>query len=80
MLWECVVRIYDQVRGRPLYLVDRAVNLAGERCTRSGMTLAEKDQCYEQLLRDAEELVEMARPEARDAGVNESELERVVEG
>ncbi|HEY2826236.1 MAG TPA: hypothetical protein VGJ04_01440, partial [Pirellulales bacterium] len=28
MLGEYVVRIYDQVRGRPLYLVDRTVNFA----------------------------------------------------
>lgn len=28
MLGEYVVRIYDQVRGRPLYLVDRTVNVA----------------------------------------------------
>src|SRR6202007_1732163 len=27
MLGEYVVRIYDQVRGRPLYLIDRTVNL-----------------------------------------------------
>ncbi len=28
ILGEYVVRIYDQVRGRPLYLVDRCVNFA----------------------------------------------------
>jgi dolichol-phosphate mannosyltransferase len=66
MLGEYVVRIYDQVRGRPLYLVERAVNSPGERCTRSGLTRAEKDECYEQLLRDAEELVAMAEPGVRE--------------
>jgi hypothetical protein len=30
MLGEYVVRIYDQVRGRPLYVVDRTVNVAAE--------------------------------------------------
>jgi hypothetical protein len=30
MLGEYVVRIYDQVRGRPLYLVDRTVNFTSE--------------------------------------------------
>ncbi len=30
MLGEYVVRIYDQVRARPLYLVDRTVNIAAE--------------------------------------------------
>ena len=29
MLGEYVLRIYDQVRGRPLYVVDRMVNVAG---------------------------------------------------
>ena len=28
MLGEYVIRIYDQVRGRPLYLIDRTVNLS----------------------------------------------------
>jgi len=30
MLGEYVVRIYDQVRGRPLYLVDRTMNFAAD--------------------------------------------------
>ena len=30
ILGEYVIRIYDQVRARPLYLVDRTVNIAGE--------------------------------------------------
>jgi dolichol-phosphate mannosyltransferase len=50
MLGEYVVRIYDQVRGRPLYVVDRAVNVAGER-----------DAAYEQLLQESTELVEMVK-------------------
>jgi dolichol-phosphate mannosyltransferase len=33
MLGEYVVRIYDQVRGRPLYLVDRTVNCVAEQTT-----------------------------------------------
>jgi dolichol-phosphate mannosyltransferase len=33
MLGEYVVRIYDQVRGRPLYLVDRTVNFRKESTT-----------------------------------------------
>jgi dolichol-phosphate mannosyltransferase len=59
MLGEYVVRIYDQVRGRPLYLVDRAVNMNAS-LTTCDLTTAEKDLAYEQLLRDAEELVEIA--------------------
>jgi polyisoprenyl-phosphate glycosyltransferase len=31
ILGEYVVRIYDQVRGRPLYLIEREVNLPGSR-------------------------------------------------
>ncbi len=62
MLGEYVVRIYDQVRGRPLYLVDRAVNLSHARQAHNPLSLAEKDQAYAQLLRDAEELAEMIKP------------------
>ncbi len=81
MLGEYVVRIYDQVRGRPLYLVDRAVNLRGERCERRGLTLAERDECYEQLLRDAEELVEMTEPAVHaDGQPATEEPERGAEG
>lgn len=50
ILGEYVVRIYDQVRGRPLYLVDRSANLP-----------AERDAAYEQLLRASTELVEMVQ-------------------
>ena len=32
ILGEYVVRIYDQVRGRPLYLVDRTVNMEPDSC------------------------------------------------
>ncbi len=59
MLGEYVARIYDQVRGRPMYLVDRAVNLTTERETSGSLTCAEKDLAYEQLLREAKELVQM---------------------
>ncbi|MEZ6071541.1 MAG: glycosyltransferase family 2 protein [Pirellulales bacterium] len=36
ILGEYVIRIYDQVRGRPVYIVDRTVNLAGSE--RAGAT------------------------------------------
>jgi polyisoprenyl-phosphate glycosyltransferase len=49
MLGEYVVRIYDQVRGRPLYLVERSVNVP------------QSDAAYEQLLRESTELVEMVK-------------------
>ena len=56
---EYVARIYDQVRARPLYLVDRAVNVATDRGSLGGLSTAEKDLAYEQLLRDAEELIDL---------------------
>ena len=80
MLGEYVVRIYDQVRGRPLYLVDRAVNLPGEQRRRNELTLAEKDECYEQLLRDAEELVEMAEPAVSEEAMREDGGDRTHRG
>ncbi len=42
MLGEYVVRIYDQVRGRPLYLIDRTVNIAGQHHSTS-------DRCEQQV-------------------------------
>jgi glycosyltransferase involved in cell wall biosynthesis len=59
MLGEYVVRIYDQVRGRPMYLVDREVNIAARREPATQLSAAEKDEVYERLLRDTEELVDM---------------------
>lgn len=59
MLGEYVARIYDQVRGRPLYLVDRAVNFAAA-ANPLELSPAEKDQAYEQILRESEELVAIA--------------------
>lgn len=41
MLGEYVVRIYDQVRARPLYLVDRTTNFATDDNVVSGETSAE---------------------------------------
>jgi dolichol-phosphate mannosyltransferase len=53
MLGEYVVRIYDQVRGRPVYLVDRTVNVS------------QSDADYEQILRQSTELVELAQDQPR---------------
>src|SRR5688572_30012782 len=51
ILGEYVVRIYDQVRGRPLYLVDRRVNF-------SSTTVPQGDEVYDKLLGQLAELVE----------------------
>jgi polyisoprenyl-phosphate glycosyltransferase len=66
MLGEYVLRIYDQVRGRPLYVVDRTVNVANPDA--SGQTaLARLDidpptatDEFEQLLTQTAELLDMS--------------------
>jgi glycosyltransferase involved in cell wall biosynthesis len=57
ILGEYVIRIYDQVRERPLYLVDRTVNLKAE--TREEST--EGDRPYVDLLLEAMNMLEEAR-------------------
>jgi polyisoprenyl-phosphate glycosyltransferase len=61
ILGEYLVRIYDQVRGRPLYLVDRTVNMQ-ERAAESG---DEVDAMHLDLMREAEALLEAAGQAAR---------------
>lgn len=56
MLGEYVVRIYDQVRQRPLYLVDRSVNLATSESVATPDTACPADA----LLSDTQELVRLA--------------------
>ena len=57
ILGEYVVRIYDQVRGRPLYLVDRTVNIAGEG---EQANMSADDRPYVELLEEAESLLQAA--------------------
>ena len=61
ILGEYVMRIYDQVRGRPLYLVDRRVNVQSEYHT------ADEDDDYNglfaDLLDEATGLMEMGAPQ-----------------
>ena len=54
ILGEYIIRIYDQVRGRPLYLIDRTVNseLPAEEEDHSG------DKLYEELMEQAVHLLE----------------------
>jgi dolichol-phosphate mannosyltransferase len=59
ILGEYVIRIYDQVRARPLYLVDRVVNL---RSTPSDSTPAAADQPEREILADLEQLRQMLPP------------------
>jgi glycosyltransferase involved in cell wall biosynthesis len=79
ILGEYVIRIYDQVRGRPLYLVDRTVNIS--EVTASGdsektrvitplpASWAEDhdDQPYVELMREAEELMQAGDQAARQS-------------
>jgi polyisoprenyl-phosphate glycosyltransferase len=63
MLGEYVARIYDQVRGRPLYLVDRGVNLplSAQPDTTITLDTAEHDSAYDQLLADSTELLQLVQ-------------------
>jgi dolichol-phosphate mannosyltransferase len=58
ILGEYVVRIYDQVRGRPLYLVDRRVNLD---LPAPGPDTSRGDEPYTELLTQLAELVATSR-------------------
>ncbi len=80
MLGEYVARIYDQVRGRPMYLVDRAVNMGNEGEDTRGLSCAEKDEVYEQILRDAEDLVEMVEKKSPSADSPVESPSAAVEG
>jgi dolichol-phosphate mannosyltransferase len=62
ILGEYVTRIYDQVRGRPQYIVDRACNIKTERTpepmTRElGDVLEDEDAAYVELMEEASELL-----------------------
>ncbi len=63
MLGEYVIRIYDQVRARPLYLVDRVVEQS-RKPTAGIASLDESsawDDTYQNLLDQSSELLDMAR-------------------
>lgn len=66
MLGEYVLRIYDQVRGRPLYLIDRTVNLSESDPSppaKTGQTAVigiVHDDGAEQLLAETAELLQIA--------------------
>jgi dolichol-phosphate mannosyltransferase len=57
ILGEYVIRIYDQVRGRPLYLIDRTVNLQPVTAA-YGQDDAAGDRPYVELLQEAAQLLE----------------------
>jgi len=59
VLGEYIIRIYDQVRGRPLYVVDRTVNMETE--TPTGLEEGSPDDApYRELVEEAMRLLESA--------------------
>lgn len=59
MLGEYVARIYDQVRGRPMYLVDRTVNMPAPLAYDSEPTTDPHDAAYYQLWQDSIGLLQL---------------------
>jgi hypothetical protein len=77
MLGEYVLRIYDQVRGRPLYLIDRTVNVAVPAATQNRkakpLTSPNDSDAIEELLAQTADLLglaadAMARPAKSQEG------------
>ncbi len=56
ILGEYVVRIYDQVRGRPIYLVDRALNVSTQQAGQADQDSA-GDAPYQEILNQAMSLL-----------------------
>ena len=57
ILGEYMVRIYDQVRGRPLYVIDRTVNMEQQQRHEQGME-DPNEQHYAELMEEAARLLE----------------------
>jgi polyisoprenyl-phosphate glycosyltransferase len=70
ILGEYVIRIYDQVRARPLYLVDRMVNMQARTVSES----ADGDKPYADLLVEAMNLLDSGKiPQPSVAPLRESD-------
>ncbi|HTM54551.1 MAG TPA: glycosyltransferase family 2 protein [Pirellulales bacterium] len=68
ILGEYVARIYDQVRGRPLYVVDRTVNLnLTQSSSGRDSALAEEPQAEIGLLAASRDLLELQAESARSS-------------
>ena len=62
MLGEYVIRIYDQVRGRPLYIVDRVVEFKSEPVVAPCLANVEHwEESYDDLLSESKGLLDMVR-------------------
>ncbi len=71
MLGEYVARIYDQVRGRPMFLVDRRVNLPARDDMRlAGARDGGDEQLYDRLLEDSTGLLQWTAQAAKKPGAS----------
>jgi polyisoprenyl-phosphate glycosyltransferase len=62
MLGEYVVRIYDQVRSRPLFIIDRVVEYKSEPVATPCLANVEHwDETYDDLLTESKDLLDMVR-------------------
>ncbi|MEX2137644.1 MAG: glycosyltransferase family 2 protein [Pirellulales bacterium] len=78
MLGEYVIRIYDQVRGRPLYIIDRVVEHKAEPIAPPCLAGVEEwDEEYQELLDQSSALLDMVR--GGTGGVDLSEAENAAE-
>lgn len=70
ILGEYVVRIYDQVRGRPIYLVDRALNVETNTTTPTALQQQSGDAPYQELLNQAMTLLGSTGTETAEGADN----------
>jgi hypothetical protein len=74
MLGEYVIRIYDQVRGRPLYIIDRVVEHKSEPIAPPCLAGVEEwDEEYQDLLDQSTALLDMVRGAAPGVDLSEAE-------
>ncbi len=74
MLGEYVIRIYDQVRGRPLYIIDRVVEHKAEPIGAPCLAGVEEwDEEYQDLLDQSTSLLDMVRGAAPGVDLSEAE-------
>ena len=72
ILGEYVIRIYDQVRGRPMYLVDRTVNVVAKAAPRCRYQTPVSDEVYEHLLSESSELAHMGHALTGDGSLSDA--------
>jgi dolichol-phosphate mannosyltransferase len=76
MLGEYVIRIYDQVRGRPLYVIDRVVEHKAEPIAAPILAGVEDwDQAYQDLVDQSAALIDMVRGADVDLSEDENSAE-----